>query len=399
MIDNSNKRVMLSIIGVAVLLIAVVGVTYSFFNYTRVGAINNIGTGRIYFTSSQSGTLNVTNVFPIKESELDPSTLDEVTINIQGDTTYESGEEYLISLTELNNTINAKNIPLNYIATVSNVGTSSDTYWESRGGNSSIYTLNALGHVEEDKTVLVGYIKSGETGINGNIKIKAYVDADRIAISDTYHPEHPETDTYGTTNEWVNTRTVLTTEEWDSFQTNSSLSFKIKVESNEGVWVEEPVSGTIESCTDCKFLYTTNTMYTTWNAYSQTPTVLQDGLSDNFEEVVAVSGKNYFLGLKLNDSNQITDAYACGIKDRIPFCIKGSSDHSELSNNINILQSANLWNNTCDFRLENNGYISCGSWNDNDTMSADDNENYVRTGNLSTRFCFVTNYGIITCIG
>ena len=125
--NNNNKKVMFSIIGIALLLIIVIGVTYSFFNYTRVGALNNLGTGRIYFTSSESGTLNITNVFPIKESEVNPNALDEVTINIQGDTTYDEGEEYLISLTGLNNVINGKNIPINYIASVNNVGTSSDT--------------------------------------------------------------------------------------------------------------------------------------------------------------------------------------------------------------------------------------------------------------------------------
>ena len=40
----------------------------------------------------------------------------------------------------------------------------------------------------------------------------------------------------GTTSEWVNNRTVFTTEEWNSLQTNG-ISFQIKVEANEGTWV------------------------------------------------------------------------------------------------------------------------------------------------------------------
>ncbi len=42
----------------------------------------------------------------------------------------------------------------------------------------------------------------------------------------------------GTTNDWIMGREVFTTEEWNSFQTNP-LSFKVKVESNEGIWVEQ----------------------------------------------------------------------------------------------------------------------------------------------------------------
>ena len=233
---NNTIIILLLVLG---LLSLTIGASIAFFNYTRTGSENTLATGRIYFLSTQSGTLNITNVFPIKASNVDPSTLDEVTVSIRGDTTYNSGEEYQISLTGLNNTINGKEIPLNYIATVSNVGTSSDTYWEDRGGNSSIYKLTATGSVEEDKQVLVGYIIKGSTGINGNIKIKAYVDGDRLAIADTY--DGNETENMGTTNNWVDGRVVLTTDEWNSLQGNNSISFKIKAESNEGIWVEEPL--------------------------------------------------------------------------------------------------------------------------------------------------------------
>ncbi len=41
----------------------------------------------------------------------------------------------------------------------------------------------------------------------------------------------------GTTNNWVDGRTVLTTTEWNSLSSNP-ISFKIRAESNEGIWVE-----------------------------------------------------------------------------------------------------------------------------------------------------------------
>ena len=58
-----NKKQMFALIGAFILTIVLSTVTYAFFNYTRTGTANNIRTGRIAFTSSQSGTFNLTNVF------------------------------------------------------------------------------------------------------------------------------------------------------------------------------------------------------------------------------------------------------------------------------------------------------------------------------------------------
>ena len=70
------------------LIIATIGVTYTFFNYTRTGSINNLGTGRIYFYSDQDGSLNITNVFPQKSSEVNLNNLDSVSVTIEGNPEY-----------------------------------------------------------------------------------------------------------------------------------------------------------------------------------------------------------------------------------------------------------------------------------------------------------------------
>ena len=62
-LKQRNKQAKLMIIGVAILIIGLVGVTYAFFNYTRTGAENRISTGRINFLTTQSNTLSLTNVF------------------------------------------------------------------------------------------------------------------------------------------------------------------------------------------------------------------------------------------------------------------------------------------------------------------------------------------------
>ena len=54
---NKKKQLIVSIIAIVLLIVATVGVTYAFFNYTRTGMANTISVGRIAFNSSQDGKL------------------------------------------------------------------------------------------------------------------------------------------------------------------------------------------------------------------------------------------------------------------------------------------------------------------------------------------------------
>ena len=344
---QKNKQAKLTVIGLAILIIGLIGVTYAFFNYTRTGTANTISTGQINFLSTQSNTLNITNVFPIASNEVTNANLDEVEIRIEGDTTYSGGEEFEITIEGLTNTIgtspNEKTIPINFIATYTptasgeNIGTEAvSDYYSERGSTTTVYELTENGVAENGKQVLVGYIPAnGE--IDGTLKISAYIDSDNIAISDTYNgPSATPNDNMGTTSEWVGERVVLTTTEWNNLQNSEvPLSFKIKTVSQEGEWVEGPVP-TIESCPGCKFIYTTNTYYYSANNITSSPlSTLQtfanndDILYDDYREVVTNSGNSYFLGFKFDENGAITNAYACGIKGEDPnngksFCIEGA---------------------------------------------------------------------------
>ena len=409
---NDKNKIILRLLLVIGIISTLTGISLAFFNYTRTGSLNNLGTGRIYFNSTQSGAINMTNVFPMTSVEASTATLDTVSVGIVGDTTYSDGEEFEITLVDVENTINDKQIPISYIATYTavsgkSIGSESNDYWNARNSkNADIYTLNETGKVEEGKQVLVGFIKNSNSGIEGTLSIKAYIDADRIAISDTY--DGNESDSMGTTNSWVNGRTVFTTTEWNSFS-STPISFKIRAESNKGIWVEEALKE-IESCPDCKFIYTTNYMYTTWNDYSETPTVLTSGLYEDYEELIATTGKNYFLGVKLNSSNQITNAYACGIKNDEPFCIEGTlysdtSTATTYANNKSLLQSSNLYNNTCSVTTVNAGTANeyeeteCGPWDGSGSVSAYANSNgSVRAGVSNVYDCYVYSFGGVDCV-
>ena len=219
----------------------------------------------------------------------------------------------------------------------------------------------------------------------------------------------------GTTTEWIEGRTVLTEDEWNNLQGNNTLRFRVQAESREGVWVEEPAQGTIESCEECKFMYLANIlMYTTWNMFGwddansvaipETPSVLTSGLYDNYEELIATTGKSYFLGVKLNSNNEVTNAYACGVKDGTPFCIEGYSDNSKYNANKTLLNGANLYNNTCTETVADEGteneyrHLECGPWDNSGSVSADaDTDGYVRAGVGDDDICYVNPDGYFVC--
>ena len=460
-----TKKQMFIVIGVFTLVMLLGTVTYAFFNYTRTGSQNIIKTGRIYFNSEQGTAINLTNMFPIDPTETgvmdDATKAGTVTINVVGDTTYSGGIEYLVSAVNVQNSVGNKQLPISIQVSVednnendpsTSLGTLDADYFTNRGTNAqtSIYKVLASDVIKNNENLVVGYIKSGQDGVDGNIVIKAYIDKNKIVISDTYPEEVVRTvnenfdgtacsvaltgvanaSTYcasssalqeaidnedledaqisalvssGMVTEYTNGtpasfgegRTVLTTTEWNGLQTNG-VSFQVKVEANEGVWVEEPANGTIESCPDCKFIYTTDTMYTTWNNKSETPTEITSGYSENYNDIVTSSGKNYFLGVKLNNNNEVTNAYACGVKDGTPFCIEGTSDGSKYTANQTLLQGANLYNNSCTVESD---LTECGPWDNSGSLSARAiSYGHVGAGIGYDDDCFVAPFGRFACI-
>ena len=237
-----------TLIGALVLILLAGGVSIAFFNYTRTGSANTVSVGRIYFNTEEDGNINLTNAFPIKVSKdanghiTNATGYDEIEITIEGDTDYTSGIEYLVSTADTNiYTSSGKVIPISLDITVNNLGTENNNYFTERENtNASIYKKLIKDTIVGDQMVLVGFIKPNTTagtieGIDGSITIKAYLDDSNILISDTY--DGTESDNMGTPNSMAAGKTVLTTTEWNSF-VGTPLSFKIRVEANEGIWVK-----------------------------------------------------------------------------------------------------------------------------------------------------------------
>ena len=246
---NNKKKIMLPMILGLLMVITVIGVTYAFFNYTRTGLANAIRVGRIYFNHEEGDSISLQNVFPISSEQAATDTTNAKTLSISviGDTDYDGGIEYVVTLDSVNN---SKNIPITLEVSVDGTGLGNletgDYYTNRNNYTESKYKIEYNNELENNNHILVGYIspnvnKGNIEGINGTINIKAYVDKEKVLISDTY-PEGTVTidgvEYYNGTP--TTNKTVLTTEEWNSITGNNALSFKIKVEAREGIWVRNP---------------------------------------------------------------------------------------------------------------------------------------------------------------
>ena len=66
---NSSKQVLLSVLGIAVLVVAVVGVSFAFFTYSRNGEENNVlTTGSVIFQYTEGTAIRLTNQFPVADN-------------------------------------------------------------------------------------------------------------------------------------------------------------------------------------------------------------------------------------------------------------------------------------------------------------------------------------------
>ena len=246
MIENNNQRKnKLVIIGTLVLILLVGGLTYAFYNYTSTGDSNVLKTGNITFRTTENGIINLENAFPMNQEELaDNENISNVSINITGKNTYNDGMEYLVSAVDISNiTVGTgaqeKAVPVSLDVSVvgENVhnhplGYEDDYYFVNRGSDINIYEDLANGVITSDGNILVGYIAPNQE-INSTIKIIGYFNEDLLVISDTYGENGDTPLDFG------EGKTVLTTDEWEELET-SPISFRIRVEAREGLWVEDP---------------------------------------------------------------------------------------------------------------------------------------------------------------
>ncbi len=65
---NSSKQVLLSVVGIAILVIAVVGVSFAFFTYSKTGENQLLTTGTIFFQFTDGDQINLKDQFPTPDT-------------------------------------------------------------------------------------------------------------------------------------------------------------------------------------------------------------------------------------------------------------------------------------------------------------------------------------------
>ncbi len=233
----NKKKGVLVIAGLVCLLVAMV--TYRFIEFSQKDVVqNNERPGGVSYRITPSDQIVLTNVYPISSEELmeDTQNNKSLTINISGSTNYDEDMEYLIKFDQVDNAINGKIVPIAYMAAYSNIGSESADYFNDRGKNDTIFQITESGLVYSNEVLLVGYIRKGEVNFNGNVTVTAYVDSSKIDVFGEEEEYGDIGDYYFPNNEGVAPVVNFTPEEWDEIMSRG-VSFKVRVEMKNGIWV------------------------------------------------------------------------------------------------------------------------------------------------------------------
>ena len=180
---------------------------------------------------------------------------------------------------------------------------------------------------------------------------------------------------------------------------------KIKILNANGSWEDFTAEGNVSedggkakvnqipTCPDCVFTFYETATFTTWNTRGVAPTVFNvNDLKEDYRDVEAYSGiGTLFLGLVLNDNNQVERAYACGVEEGIPFCVEGTKDGSKYSANNNVLNSLHS-EDPSGCTQSNSGFCSRDYW------VGIGESGTVQVGNWESEwFCAVFDDGMFYC--
>lgn len=217
--NNSSKQIILSVIGVAILVIAVVGVSFAFFSYFGNASNNTFRTGQITFNATASD-FDLTNAFPTTAAGAATST-----VQIQGNTTYANGIDFDVKVVSVSNNTGSI-LPTISVAAAGSLPT---------GVTVTPNTVTAGGLVTG--TVLAtGHITSAATmnALTDVLTIKAYYDKNLYHITNLEHSTDNinQLKTAGLLDNAFN-GTLVSQEAWNALAA-APFTFSIRVTAVEG---------------------------------------------------------------------------------------------------------------------------------------------------------------------
>ena len=234
--NNSSKQVLLSVIGVAILVVAVVGVSFAFFSYTRTGGANVVETGTIVFTASTT-EMTLENQFPTTQANAKTAT-----VKVSGSTSYDSGIDFRVTVgsfqnkgLQVNNGTEESPVLIDIVPTIAvtnnATGLTGVTVENVYDGTTPLTagTVLCTGHIDEG------------TGLEAEeliLTISAYYDMNKYHISDNTKDELVAAkllpSTYAGTIVKTSVWNALTGTYTDAENNNAAYSFTINITAVEG---------------------------------------------------------------------------------------------------------------------------------------------------------------------
>ncbi len=195
-----NKQIALSITGLSIMLVLLLGVSYSFFNYSQATDNNMITTGNIVFDFDKKDSIILMNQFPISYEEMlkeDEDNPDNnaliIKFKVKGYNTLANGMNYRIKLLLdkkyqkedlFDDSIIFAQISFSQITagySVTDYGVNEDMTFGPRGTGSPLTGINT----GKEITILTGNIHTAAVDASQSFEIRIWIDSRKVLISDT----------------------------------------------------------------------------------------------------------------------------------------------------------------------------------------------------------------------
>ena len=189
--ENSSRKVLLSVLGVAILVVAVIGVSFALYSTSSTGKVNSISTGTITMSYTEpSNGINLTNALPISDAE-GQSLKGEgnvFTFTVSATASGTVTVPYEINITKDSSTTLADGAVAVYLTK----GTTTETEVVAKKlmsqvvttANKSTYRTDSYKLYSTNVVYQNGTVKTGEATTTYNLRIWVDANADANAIKD-----------------------------------------------------------------------------------------------------------------------------------------------------------------------------------------------------------------------
>jgi len=364
-----NKKVIIAVL-IGILLIGVVGISFAAYTYNRSGTTNNKQlVGDIYMHYNESNTLTLENAMP--SSSYIANKYFEFTIDGKNTTT---NKDIWYDITLSHGAVPNNKAETNRIA---------DRFLRFRlvevisGSETEIFNNWKYSDITNKRVLVATIPRNTSSQVTHTYRLYMWIGSD-VTISGG------EAEGDYSLSEWNNL--------FASVIINASGDFTEKT-------VDDPNAPPTmsEMCPGCVFTYTPDTMYYADpdnQEYTMT-TLTSNDYKTNYQDVITESGKNYFLGMILDQNNQIARAFSCGIHNSHPFCIEGTTDGNKYATNKEYLFRiyGEYDEGTSQGCTDNGSDVYCDG-----SVSANARANgYVKAGVFDDGNCYVRSYGPLRC--